>query len=92
MHQCFTFRASPYIEIFLILFLKKIFIPALYENDDYEDEVGTEPAEAIEDGDTGAELDDGMGLCISQFAVKFCHRNTNQASKNTCGKGSVAYK
>ncbi|XP_053108852.1 F-actin-monooxygenase MICAL3 isoform X13 [Hemicordylus capensis] len=31
---------------------------ALCEENDYEDEVGTEPAEAIEDGDTGAELDD----------------------------------
>uniref|UniRef100_A0A670KFJ1 Microtubule associated monooxygenase, calponin and LIM domain containing 3 n=1 Tax=Podarcis muralis TaxID=64176 RepID=A0A670KFJ1_PODMU len=28
------------------------------EENDYEDEAGTEPAEAIEDGDTGAELDD----------------------------------
>lgn len=55
--------------MFLIIFFKKIFIPALYENDDYEDEVGTEPAEAIEDGDTGAELDDGTGLCFSYCAV-----------------------
>ncbi|XP_053261196.1 F-actin-monooxygenase MICAL3 isoform X11 [Podarcis raffonei] len=31
---------------------------ALCEENDYEDEAGTEPAEAIEDGDTGAELDD----------------------------------
>ncbi|XP_060101780.1 F-actin-monooxygenase MICAL3 isoform X3 [Heteronotia binoei] len=31
---------------------------ALCEENDYEDEVGTEPAEAIEDGDTGAELED----------------------------------
>ncbi|XP_054843691.1 F-actin-monooxygenase MICAL3 isoform X1 [Eublepharis macularius] len=31
---------------------------ALCEENDYGDEVGTEPAEAIEDGDTGAELDD----------------------------------
>uniref|UniRef100_A0A670KKD4 Microtubule associated monooxygenase, calponin and LIM domain containing 3 n=1 Tax=Podarcis muralis TaxID=64176 RepID=A0A670KKD4_PODMU len=30
----------------------------LCEENDYEDEAGTEPAEAIEDGDTGAELDD----------------------------------
>lgn len=37
------------------------FIPALCEDNDYEEEeeVGSEPAEAIEDGDTGAELDDG---------------------------------
>ncbi|XP_062990905.1 F-actin-monooxygenase MICAL3 isoform X1 [Elgaria multicarinata webbii] len=31
---------------------------ALCEENDYEEEVGTEPAEAFEDGDTGAELDD----------------------------------
>ncbi|XP_039222156.1 F-actin-monooxygenase MICAL3 isoform X19 [Crotalus tigris] len=31
---------------------------ALCEENDDEDEVGSEPAEAIEDGDTGAELDD----------------------------------
>nr|XP_034982858.1 F-actin-monooxygenase MICAL3 isoform X21 [Zootoca vivipara] len=31
---------------------------ALCGENDYEDEAGTEPAEAIEDGDTGAELDD----------------------------------
>uniref|UniRef100_A0A803TRA3 Microtubule associated monooxygenase, calponin and LIM domain containing 3 n=1 Tax=Anolis carolinensis TaxID=28377 RepID=A0A803TRA3_ANOCA len=31
---------------------------ALCEDNDYEDEVGSEPAEAFEDGDTGAELDD----------------------------------
>lgn len=42
-----------------------------------EDEVGTEPAdtegEAGEDGDTGAELDDGTAPCMPQFIIKPCY-------------------
>ncbi|XP_061494553.1 F-actin-monooxygenase MICAL3 isoform X3 [Rhineura floridana] len=51
---------------------------ALCEENDYEDEAGTEPAEAIEDGDTGAELDDDD---IPSDAEAECHPHQEEVEE-----------
>nr|XP_056703666.1 F-actin-monooxygenase MICAL3 isoform X2 [Euleptes europaea] len=51
---------------------------ALCEENEYEDEAGTEPAEAIEDGDTGAELDDDDIPSDAEAECRLHHGETEE--------------
>ncbi|XP_015676841.1 F-actin-monooxygenase MICAL3 [Protobothrops mucrosquamatus] len=59
---------------------------ALCEENDDEDEVGTEPAEAVEDGDTGAELDDDD---IPSDAEAECRIHQEEEEKEKGGGGEL---